>query len=46
MIAIRPNFVYLLLLHSYGQEYAKIFQFTINMDCACAKKNGFFKFEL
>ena len=38
MIATRPNFVYLLLLHSNGQEYAKIFQFTIKMDVQCAKK--------
>ena len=41
MIATIPNFVYLLLLHSNGQEYAKIFQFTIKMDCMCAKKSGF-----
>ena len=45
MIAIIPKFLYLLLLPSNGQEYAKIFQFMIKMDCTCAKKR-FFKFEL
>ena len=42
MIASIPNFVYLLLLHSNGKEYAKIFQFTIKMDCICSvQKSGF-----
>ena len=36
IIATRPNFVYLLLLHSNGEEYAKKFQFTIEM-----QKHGF-----
>ena len=39
------NFVYFQLSHSNGQEYAKIYYFTFEMDCACAK-NQVFKFEL
>ena len=41
MIATKPNFVHLLLLHSNGQEYAKIFQFTIKMDKKSVQKNCF-----